>query len=53
MTTKKQDKRQPKRLINFERDTSRERKFRKPIQVIVKELLYKSKSSTKVETNKE
>jgi len=50
MTTQRQP---PKRLINFERDTSRERKLRKPIRVIVNELLYKSKSSTKVETKME
>ena len=38
--TKKQP---PARLINFERDTSRERKLRKPIRVIVRELLYEKK----------
>jgi len=53
MTTKKQDKRQPKRLINFERDTSRRHKLHKPDRVIVRELLYKSKSSAKVESKKE
>jgi len=40
MTTKDKDKRQPKQLMHFERDTSRERKLRKPIRVIVKEQLY-------------
>ena len=43
--TKKQP---PKRLINFERDTSRERKLRKPDRVIVREQLYEKKK--KVET---
>ena len=43
--TKKQP---PKRLINFERDTSRRHKLRKPDRVIVRELLFEKKK--KVET---
>ena len=48
MTTKGKDKRQPKQLMHFERDTSRRHKLRKPDRVIVRELLYEKKK--KVET---
>ena len=53
MTTKRKDKRQPKQLMHFEPDMSRDCKLHKPDRVIVRELLYKSKSSAKVESKKE
>jgi len=53
LTTKDKDKRQPKQLMHFEPDMSRDCKLRKPDRVIIRELLYKRQSSAKVESKRE